>query len=682
MLDMLSRDATTNSPTTNGTSSTKPVRRFHQRALIWDLEETRALLDLLKDERIFKAIESVRTREIYHEIAERLRQAGFNRDWNQIRGRVKNLKFSYKKARALHEEHGQSTLTCRFYDDLHYLFGHKYKRQRSKKRSLQQQQQHQQKLQTNIKTENEEGEIISNINNNEPDDITDDDEESMNEDDEQQNLYDDVSPDYIQRPEDPYPMLQSTRTNSTINQNEDSDTNHPYKINEDQEQLRTDEMDFYIKSMPPYKHQAYLIDDVLQSVFNKFLVAQQQSEQRFMSFINEQRRNEQEREERIHREQRQHQLELIQLIINQGRSHATGEEGLYALKNLRKTSETDSWTLQKSSSLVNENSSTNLIDLSETDISPPTDEKDSNNQSEVRNFARKIAVVPRLNQTNGRLDVLSSTSNPGLIRLFCIRHGERVDFAFGSSWPELAFDKAGNYQRLNLNMPLSLPRRRNPFRDFIGDSPITEIGVSQARLTGEALAANDSLAQYCYSSPAFRCIQTAHYILQGMGIEDRVKIRVEPGLFEFLGWYERGLPTFFNSSDMNINEEEETHLYNIDKNYRPIISLEKLSRDEKYIDYYNRSFKVTQQITDKHKLTGANIFFIGHAATLEVCTRQLCSLPPRSYSDFNGVIRKVSYLGLQLCERNPSDGQWTLKTPPIPPLQHANNVSFDWQTMK
>jgi ubiquitin-associated SH3 domain-containing protein len=153
-------------------------------------------------------------------------------------------------------------------------------------------------------------------------------------------------------------------------------------------------------------------------------------------------------------------------------------------------------------------------------------------------------------------------------------------------------------------MPLSLPRRRNPFRDFIGDSPITEIGASQARLTGEALAANDSFAQYCYSSPSLRCIQTAHHILQGMGIEDRVKIRIEPGLFEFLGWYERGLPAFFNPSELILNEEEETTLYNIDKNYRPIISLEKLSRDEKYIDYYNRSFKVTQQITDKHKLTG------------------------------------------------------------------------------
>ena len=173
---MLARDLTTNgsslSPSTS--SSSKPLRRFHQRALIWDLEETRALLDLLKDERIFKAIESVRTREIYHEIAERLKQAGFNRDWNQIRGRVKNLKFSYKKARALHEEQGQSTLACRFYDELHQLFGHKYKRQRSKKRPPLQQ--YQQQLQTNLTAENEDGEIVSNMNNNEPDDITDDDE--------------------------------------------------------------------------------------------------------------------------------------------------------------------------------------------------------------------------------------------------------------------------------------------------------------------------------------------------------------------------------------------------------------------------------------------------------------------------------------------------------------------------
>lgn len=154
---------------TNGSASPKPARRFHQRALIWDLEETRALLNLLKDQRIFKAIESVRTREIYHEIADRLKQAGFNRDWNQIRGRVKNLKFSYKQARALHEEQGQSTIACRFYDDLHYLFGHKYKRQRAKKRPHES---------TNSSVENENEDAMVNVEPSEADDHSDDDEKA------------------------------------------------------------------------------------------------------------------------------------------------------------------------------------------------------------------------------------------------------------------------------------------------------------------------------------------------------------------------------------------------------------------------------------------------------------------------------------------------------------------------
>lgn len=178
---MLPRDLSINGSSSSSTTtttimstSTKPARRFHQRALIWDLEETRTLLDLLKDERIFKAIESVRTREIYHEIAECLRKAGFNRDWNQIRGRVKNLKFSYKKARALHEEQGQATVACRFYDDLHLLFGHKYKRQRSKKRPISQH--YQSQIPSNLLSENEDGEIVSNMNHNEIDDVTDDDE--------------------------------------------------------------------------------------------------------------------------------------------------------------------------------------------------------------------------------------------------------------------------------------------------------------------------------------------------------------------------------------------------------------------------------------------------------------------------------------------------------------------------
>lgn len=131
---------------------------------------------------------------------------------------------------------------------------------------------------------------------------------------------DEISSDYIQRPEDPYPILQYTRTHSDLLHNDE--THHTMETNDEQDQSANEEIDVYLKSMSAYKHQAYLFDDILQAVFNKFLLAQQQTEQRFMSFITEQKRDDQEREERIHREQRQHQLELIQLIINQGRQRA------------------------------------------------------------------------------------------------------------------------------------------------------------------------------------------------------------------------------------------------------------------------------------------------------------------------------------------------------------------------
>lgn len=348
-MDIPQQESTSpSSPTTANGSFAKPVRRFHQRALIWDLEETRALLDLLKDERILKAIESVRTREIYHEIADRLKQLGFSRDWNQIRGRVKNLKFSYKKARALHEEHGQSTSTCRFYDDLHYLFGHKYKKQRSKKRPLSSPNSSQVKYSKLSSNGNEEGEIVAiNRNHQDIDDISDDDDDeariflpssllfltqnhlfslqSINDDDEQHQhsltSIDENSSEYIQRPEDPYPILQSTRFQTDLTNGISHDeVDHHSNPDEQDSSMINDEMDVYLKSISPYKHQAYLIDDILQSVLNKFLLSQQQSEQRLISFFTEQRREDQLREERIHREQRQHQFELVQFILNQGSS--------------------------------------------------------------------------------------------------------------------------------------------------------------------------------------------------------------------------------------------------------------------------------------------------------------------------------------------------------------------------
>ncbi|KAI0990314.1 hypothetical protein GJ496_011451 [Pomphorhynchus laevis] len=261
-------------------------------------------------------------------------------------------------------------------------------------------------------------------------------------------------------------------------------------------------------------------------------------------------------------------------------------------------------------------------------------------------------------------------------RIFCVRHGERVDFAFGGNWTLKSFDYQGSYKRNNINLPSKIPNRLNPTQSFKGDCPLTEIGAFQARLTGQALHSQATLIDQCYSSPALRCIQTADSILKGIGLDKTVAIRIEPGLFEYLGWYERsGLPNLLTPMELS------TMGYNIDLSYIPCIHMNQLNPKEHYLDFYNRSYKSVLHAIESTNRTGFSIMLCGHAATLEVCTRQLCGNAPRSYQEFNNVIRKVSYLGLNMCEKNPITDVWKLKEPPIPPIQHASNLGFDWKIL-
>jgi ubiquitin-associated SH3 domain-containing protein len=99
-------------------------------------------------------------------------------------------------------------------------------------------------------------------------------------------------------------------------------------------------------------------------------------------------------------------------------------------------------------------------------------------------------------------------------------------------------------------------------------------------------------------------------------------------------------------------------------------------------DYYQRSFNSTKYLNNLHQNEGANVLVVGHAGTLEVCTRQMCGLPVRSYTEFNATIRKVPYLGLCVLEKDLNTNLFEIQPAVIPSLGHTANFNFDPYSLK
>lgn len=172
-----------------------------------------------------------------------------------------------------------------------------------------------------------------------------------------------------------------------------------------------------------------------------------------------------------------------------------------------------------------------------------------------------------------------------------------------------------------------------------------------------------------YCSPAFRCVQTCDAVLKGYAKRDEIKIKIEPGLFEWMVWYPDQLPSFMTP------EEYSQAGYNVDLSYKPFVSADELlDTPESCEQFYLRSHFVTQGALAVHQ--SGNILFVGHAATLDVCSRVLIGRKPRGTgAEVIDVIKKVPYCALMAVAQ---DGdKWEIKDRPAFPVTHTNNQRFD-----
>ncbi|XP_059020783.1 ubiquitin-associated and SH3 domain-containing protein A isoform X2 [Mustela lutreola] len=237
--------------------------------------------------------------------------------------------------------------------------------------------------------------------------------------------------------------------------------------------------------------------------------------------------------------------------------------------------------------------------------------------------SRDISSIQALQATIARRSVL------------VVRHGERVDQIFGKSWLQQCSTPDGKYYRPDLNFPYSLPRRRNGIKDFENDPPLSSCGIFQSRMAGEALLDSGIRVTAAFTSPALRCVQTARHILEELKLEKRIKIRVEPGIFEWTKW-ESGKTT---PALMTLDELKEAN-FNVSTEYRPAFPLASLLPAESYDEYVERCAVSVGRIVSACPRDAGVILIVSHGSALDSCTRPLLGLPPRDSGDFAQLVRK------------------------------------------
>ena len=112
------------------------------------------------------------------------------------------------------------------------------------------------------------------------------------------------------------------------------------------------------------------------------------------------------------------------------------------------------------------------------------------------------------------------------------------------------------------------------------------------------------------------------FFFQGLGATD-LKLHVEPGLFEWLAWYQEcGVPDWMSSRDLLAAG------FNADESYEPFISMEELrdtqaqlQQPESIDQFYTRNFFVTRCILQATEEAGGNLLLVAHAVSLDTCSR-------------------------------------------------------------
>ena len=96
------------------------------RGTYWSDNEMKALIAIWGASDLQQQLDgAVRNKVIYEKIAQEMKKKEYERDWTQCRIKIKNLKTNYKKVKDSNNKTGERRKTCKFYDELDRILGHR-----------------------------------------------------------------------------------------------------------------------------------------------------------------------------------------------------------------------------------------------------------------------------------------------------------------------------------------------------------------------------------------------------------------------------------------------------------------------------------------------------------------------------------------------------------------------------
>ncbi|KAI8425220.1 hypothetical protein MSG28_007030, partial [Choristoneura fumiferana] len=199
-------------------------------------------------------------------------------------------------------------------------------------------------------------------------------------------------------------------------------------------------------------------------------------------------------------------------------------------------------------------------------------------------------------------------------------------------------------------------------------------GAAAGGAGGRGLRLARARVAHVYASAALRCVETAHHLLEGLQ-DPSLKVKVDPGLFEYKNWYAaKGMAPFMTPHELHKAG------YNVDLEYKPYVTLD-TNTSETMEEFYKRNEFVMHSAIKDTEAEGGNIIFVGHAATLDMMVVAVNRLanphsdhPPYQLSKH---LLRVPYCALGAMRDRP----WQVVSPPCPPSINSSSGRFDWRLL-